>query len=70
MESANAKYTDKRQTSASLPDTSVLTPQELLATRGMVLWDKVEKTEDDIVKNEKWEAVAKKKSLKRGMASK
>lgn len=44
MESANSRYTEARQGTAAppLPAAQELTPAEVLATRGMVLWDRAE----------------------------
>lgn len=74
MESANSKYTEKRAVQIELPNTTTLSSDEMLATRGMVLYDRVEQqqsseaAEKEVEDTKQWEAVAKRRPLKRGLA--
>ena len=73
MESANSKYNDKRESShVELPDQSTLSQAEILATRGMVLYDRLEQktSEEETADTKAWDTVAKRKKLKRGLAQK
>lgn len=72
MESANAKYNDKREgVPVELPDSSSLSQAEMLATRGMVLYDRLESSkEQEAADTKAWDTVAKRKKLKRGTSQK
>ena len=71
MEAPNAKYTDLRSEPLALPNETSLTPSEMQATRGMVIYDRIEKTEQqEEIDSKKWNDLAKKKPLKRGLAQK
>ena len=70
MESTGSKYTELRHSEKSLPDLKELTPAEIQATRGMDLVGKLEPPQQEALENIKWDTVAKRKVLRRGLPTK
>ncbi len=61
MELQKSSYTEKRNQSVELPDENAMTTAEKLASRGMILYDKVNATETgEVIETKKWDELAKK----------
>lgn len=65
MELQKSSYSEKRNQSVELPDENAMTAAEKLASRGMILYDKVNATETgEVVETKKWDELAKQKNKK------
>jgi len=61
MELQKSTYTEKRNQTLELPDENSMTAAEKLASRGMILYDKVTSIETaEVVETKKWDELAKK----------
>jgi cyclopropane fatty-acyl-phospholipid synthase-like methyltransferase len=61
MELQKSTYTEKRNQTLELPDENAMTAAEKLASRGMILYDKVTSIETaEVVETKKWDELAKK----------
>lgn len=62
MELQKGLYTEKRSQTLELPDEKIMTSAEKLASRGMILYDKLTSQENDanLIESKKWDELAKK----------